>query len=54
MEFGRLIEDRWEGETLAVSEKKAKSNLAYRYKKETGRAPGSNITLPGKLTEKKG
>lgn len=54
MEFGRLIEDRWKGETLAVSEKKARSNLAYQYKKETGRAPGSNITLPGKLAEKKG
>lgn len=48
-EFDRIISERWSGETWAVSEAKARSNLTYRYKKSTGRATSSKITLPGKL-----
>lgn len=48
-EFDRIISERWSGETWAVSEAKARSNLTYRYKKSTGRAASSKITLPGKL-----
>lgn len=33
MEFGRCIADNWAGSTYATSEKKAKSNLAYQFKK---------------------
>ena len=35
--------------TVAPTEAKAKSNLAYRYKKENGLMPNTKITLPGKL-----
>lgn len=49
--FDRTVNDNWTGETMAVSEEKARSNLAFRYKKETGRAASSKITLPGKLVK---
>lgn len=48
-EFDRIISDNWTAETLAISEAKARSNLSFRYKKSTGRAASSKITLPGKL-----
>ena len=51
MEFDRLIANRWHGETMAVSEEKARSNLAYQYKKSHGRSATSKITLPGKIKE---
>lgn len=47
MEFGRCIADNWAGSTYAASEKKAKSNLAYQFKKNNNRMPASKITLPG-------
>lgn len=47
--FGVTICDRWESSTYAVSEKKARSNLAYQYKKLTGRTADVQITLPGKI-----
>lgn len=34
MEFDRCISNNWKGTTFAPTEKKAKSNLAYQYKKE--------------------
>ena len=49
-EFDRVISNKWEGETYAPSEKKARSNLSYRYKKEYGKSSNAKITLPGKLT----
>ena len=49
MEFGRCIADNWSGSTYAPSEKKAKSNLAYQFKKNNNRAPASKIVLPGEL-----
>ena len=33
MEFDKCISNRWQGETTASSEKKARSNLAYQFKK---------------------
>ena len=48
-EFDRIISDNWTAETSAVSEAKARTNLSYRYKKQTGRVAASKITLPGKL-----
>lgn len=50
MEFDRCIADRWQGETRAVSEKKARTNLAFRYKQEHGKTNTAKITLPGKIT----
>ena len=49
MEFGKLIAERWCGETKAISEKKARSNLAYQFKQEYDRVPRSRISLPGAL-----
>lgn len=47
MEFDKCIAHRWQAETLAVSEAKARANLIYRFKKETGRVPRTRIALPG-------
>lgn len=49
MEFDTCLSNRWMGSTYAVSEKKARSNLAYQFKKNNNRIPGARITLPGKI-----
>lgn len=49
MRFEDCIQYRWTASTFASSEAKAKSNLAYRYKRENGLMPNTKITLPGKL-----
>ena len=49
MEFGRCIENTWYGKTKEPSPEKARSNLAYRYKKDTGRLARTKIELPGRL-----
>lgn len=48
-EFERIVDNHWKASTMAVSESKARCNLAYQFKVETGRAPRSMITVPGKL-----
>lgn len=50
MRFDECVANRWSASTIAVSEKKARSNLAFQYKKQHGMAPGVKISLPGKLT----
>ena len=49
IEFDRCIDNRWKGETMAPTESKAKTNLAYQYKKMYGRNAETRISLPGKL-----
>lgn len=49
MEFGRVIANRWSGETYATSAQKAASNLAYQFKKQFNRTANTKISLPGKL-----
>lgn len=49
--FGRCIENNWRGETMAPTDKKARSNLAFQYKKQAGLQPGARITLPGKIVK---
>lgn len=49
MEFDRCIANKWRGETMAVSEKKAKSNLVYQFKKENNRTAATRISLPGNV-----
>lgn len=49
MEFDRIVHNHWKGQTVAATEAKARVNLAFQFKKETGRAPRSKITLPGKI-----
>lgn len=48
--FEQCVSERWVGETLAVSERKAKCNLLYRWKKEHGYTADAKITLPGRIT----
>lgn len=48
-EFDTLINDNWFGQTCAISEKKAKSNLIYQYKKSHGKSADTKIKLTGKL-----
>lgn len=50
MEFDRCVVFNWRATTRAVSEAKARSNLAYQYKKANNRTANTRVTLPGKLT----
>lgn len=50
IEFDKCIERNWKASTWAMSEKKALSNLSFRYKRDHNRAANSQITLPGKIT----
>lgn len=49
-EFDKMISEHWKGETIAPSEARARSNLAYQFKKEKHRTPNSKIKITGKLT----
>lgn len=49
MEFDTLVANRWRGETIAPSVRKAESNLSYQYKKQNNRLPGVKVTLPGEI-----
>lgn len=49
MGLNGVIERNWKGETYAGTEKKAKSNLAYQYKKAHNMADNCKIILPAKL-----
>ena len=49
LEFDQCVTDRWKGETMAPTVRKARSNLTYQYKKQTNRVPGTQIKLPGKI-----
>lgn len=49
--LGHLISEKWAGVTLAISEKKARNNLAFQFKKEMGFTPSVRIVLPGAVTE---
>lgn len=49
LEFDRIVANHWSASTRAISEKKARCNLAYQFKMEYGREPRSKITIPGKL-----
>lgn len=49
MEFENCIVHRWRASTYAVSEKKARSNLAHQFKKQNNKLPYTKITLPGNL-----
>ena len=39
MEFENCVAHRWKSTTYAVSEKKARSNLVYQFKKQHNRLP---------------
>ena len=50
LEFDRIVANHWKSSTRAVSEAKARCNLAYQFKIENGRVPRTKISIPGKLT----
>jgi len=49
LEFNRIVANHWQGQTVAATEARARSNLAHQFKRETGRVPRSTISLPGKI-----
>ena len=49
MQFENCVNQKWKASTYASTPSKAKSNLAYRYKRENGLMANARITLPGKL-----
>lgn len=50
LEFDRIVANKWHAQTYAVSESKARANMAFQFKRDTGRVPRTKITLPGKIT----
>ena len=50
--FSRVVSNKWYGETIAVSEKKARTNLEYQFKKEANLVAGSKVDLIGSLVKK--
>lgn len=49
MQFNTCLHEKWRASTQAVSEKKARSNLEYRFKKEYDMEPYSKVSLTGKI-----
>lgn len=47
--FGNVVQNKWHGETTAVSIGKARSNLIYQWKIANGKTAGSKVELPGKI-----
>lgn len=47
--YDECVASHWKGQTMAVSEKKAKSNLAYQYKKSHNLSSDTKITLTGNV-----
>lgn len=49
MVFDSCVASNWKGETFAVSEDKARSNLTYQAKRYCNKSAGSRVTLPGEI-----
>lgn len=47
--FGRCVANHWKASTFAVSERKARTNLAYQFKKKNNALPSTKVELPGKV-----
>lgn len=48
MVFGKFV-GNWRGETFAHSEDKAKSNLAFQFRKQNNRASNTVVEFPNEL-----
>lgn len=48
-EFNKVITEKLKGETMAVSEKRARDNLAFQFKREFGKSLNSKISFSGKI-----
>lgn len=44
-----IVTRRWHGETYADTERKARSNLTYQFKKQNNLVPSAKITIPGEI-----
>ena len=49
VEFEKCIAHGWTSTTYAPSEKKARSNFIFQFKKATNRLPTTKTSLPGKI-----
>lgn len=47
--FDKVVAHRWQAQTYAISEAKARTNLAFQFTKLIGRVPRTKIALPGKI-----
>lgn len=47
--FDDLVSEHWEAETIAPSTARAKSNIAYQFKKQMGLNGNVKVTLEGKV-----
>lgn len=47
---GQIAKGKWETETWAPTEKKARQNLQWRYRKDNDVPLGTNVTIHGTLT----
>lgn len=48
-EFGKCVTNRWQAITYAPTERKARSNLMYQYKRQFKKVSNTKVNLPGKL-----
>lgn len=51
MIFDKLVSSKWKGETVAISESQARSNLSYQVKKEAKVGKNARVTLLGTVKE---
>lgn len=49
MQYDKCVADKWEASTYAATEQKARSNMAYQFKKKNNLVPNVKITLPGEV-----
>ena len=54
MVFDRCVQGKWRAETMAVSKRKAMSNITYQAKKLCNLVADTRVTLPGNLYLMKG
>lgn len=48
--FDDILSVKWRGQTFAESEKKARNNLGYQFRKHMGLSQSVPIRLTGKMT----
>lgn len=49
--FEEIVNSDWHGYTYAMTEKQARNNLTYQYKRQRGLIPETKVTLTGKVFE---
>lgn len=49
MQYDKCVADKWEASTYAATKQKARSNMAYQFKKKNNLVPNVKITLPGEV-----